>query len=110
MPTPPFLSGSLGHLDAPRVTLPATVVVSRRRWVGLPATDLAQTLDSGAYAQQVRADRAGAGRREVTAVQTFLVDRRYVTPGAHSPESILATLNRAWSTHLAGRGHESQLQ
>jgi len=110
VPTPPFLSGSLGHLDAPRVTLPATVVVSRRRWVGLPATDLAQTLDSGAYAQKVRADRAGAGRREVTAVQTLLVDRRYVIAGAHSPESILATLNRAWSTQLAGRGHESELQ
>jgi len=46
----------------------------------------------------------------VTAVPTFLVDRRYVTPGAHSPESILATLNQAWSTHLAGRGHESEPQ
>jgi len=34
--------------------------------VGLPATDLAHALDGGAYAQQVRADQAEAGRREVT--------------------------------------------
>jgi predicted DsbA family dithiol-disulfide isomerase len=69
--------------------------------VGLPAEDLARTLrGGGAYAEQVRADQADAGRREVTAVPTFLVDGRHVIPGAQSPESILATLRRAWSGPL----------
>jgi predicted DsbA family dithiol-disulfide isomerase len=68
--------------------------------VGLPAADLARTLRGGAYAEQVRADQAGAGRREVTAVSTFLVDGRHVIPAAQSHESILATLRRAWSAPL----------
>jgi predicted DsbA family dithiol-disulfide isomerase len=53
--------------------------------VGLPAEDLARALAAGAYAEQVRADQAEAGRREVTAVPTFLVDGRHVIPGAQSP-------------------------
>jgi predicted DsbA family dithiol-disulfide isomerase len=65
--------------------------------VGLAAEDLARTLGGGAYAEQVQADQAEAGRREVTAVPTFLVDNRHVIPGAQSPDSLLATLRRSWS-------------
>ena len=72
--------------------------------VGLSSTELAQALDGDAYAEQVRADQAEAGRREVTSVPTFLVDRRFVIPGAQSPESILATLNRAWSVQVPAEG------
>lgn len=68
--------------------------------VGLCAEDLARTLDGGAYAEQVRADQAEAGRREVTAVPTFLVDDRHVIPGAQSPDFLLATLRRSWSARL----------
>jgi len=69
--------------------------------VGLGADDLARVLGGDAYTEQVRADQAEAGRREVTAVPTFLIDGRHVIPGAQSPDSILATLRRAWSVQLA---------
>ncbi len=64
---------------------------------GLASAVVAATLSSGAYSQHVRADEAEAARRELTAVPTFLIDHRHVIPGAQSPESILATLRRAWS-------------
>ncbi len=73
---------------------------------GLPAEVLARALDGGAYAEQVRADQAEAGRREVTAVPTFLVDDRHVIPGAQSPDSLLATLRRSWSAQV-GRGDDA---
>ena len=65
--------------------------------VGLDGDAAQQLLDGDAFADAVRADEAEAGRREVTAVPTFLVDGRVVIPGAQSPESMLATLRRAWS-------------
>ena len=55
-----------------------------------------RTLASADYADDVRADEAEAGRREITAVPTFLVDGRVVVPGAQSAASLLATLRRAW--------------
>ena len=64
--------------------------------VGLDAREVEGVLATQAHADDVRADEAEAGRREVTAVPTFLVDDRHVIPGAQSPESMLATLRRAW--------------
>ncbi len=55
------------------------------------------TLSSGAYSDHVRADEAAAARRDISAVPTLLIDERHVIPGAQSPESMLATLRRAWS-------------
>ena len=54
-------------------------------------------LSSEAYSDHVRADEAEAARRDISAVPTLLVDERHVIPGAQSPESMLATLRRAWS-------------
>jgi predicted DsbA family dithiol-disulfide isomerase len=68
---------------------------------GVDAAAARRTLGSQEYADRVRADEAEAGRREVTAVPTFLVDGRVVIPGAQSPESMLATLRRAWSRRSA---------
>ena len=68
---------------------------------GLDADDVRRTLGSQEHAHAVRADEAEAARREVTAVPTFLVDGRVVIPGAQSPESMLATLRRAWSRRPA---------
>ncbi len=55
------------------------------------------TLSSGAYSDHVRADEAEAARRGISAVPTLLIDERHVIPGAQSPQSMLATLRRAWS-------------
>jgi predicted DsbA family dithiol-disulfide isomerase len=63
---------------------------------GLDEGAVQQTLASDTYAERVRADEAEAGRREVTAVPTFLVDGRVVIPGAQSADTMLATLRRAW--------------
>jgi len=45
----------------------------------------------------VRADEAAAARLGISAVPTLLIDERHIIPGAQSPESMLATLRRAWS-------------
>jgi predicted DsbA family dithiol-disulfide isomerase len=63
---------------------------------GLDEDAVQRTLATDAHAEQVRADEAEAGRREVTAVPTFLVDGRVVIPGAQSADTMLATLRRAW--------------
>ena len=65
--------------------------------VGLVAGEITRTLSGDAHAEQVRADEAEAGRREVTAVPTFLIDGRVIIPGAQTPDSMLATLRRAWA-------------
>jgi predicted DsbA family dithiol-disulfide isomerase len=63
---------------------------------GLDEAAVLRVLSTDAYADRVRADEAEAGRREVTAVPTFLVDGRVVIPGAQSADTMLATLRRAW--------------
>lgn len=70
--------------------------------VGLDAAVVQRALTSPESAEQVRADEAEAGRREITAVPTFLVADRFVVPGAQSPESMLATLRRAWQRTAGG--------
>lgn len=69
--------------------------------VGLDAAATRRTLASSDYGEQVRADEAAAGRREISAVPTFLVDDRVVVPGAQSAGSMLATLQRAWQKRSA---------
>ena len=65
--------------------------------LGLAAAQIAETLAGSAFTEHVRADEADAARREITAVPTFLIDDRLVIPGAQTPESMLATLRRAWT-------------
>ena len=65
--------------------------------VGLVPARIAETLAGHAFSGHVRADEAEAARREITSVPTFFVDDRLVIPGAQTPESILATLRRAWT-------------
>lgn len=65
--------------------------------VGLVPAKVAQTLAGDAFAEHVRGDEAEAARREITSVPTFLIDRQVVLPGAQSPDSMLATLRRAWA-------------
>ncbi|MEX2289152.1 MAG: DsbA family oxidoreductase [Mycobacteriales bacterium] len=63
---------------------------------GLDEVAVLRMLSTDAYAEQVRADEAEAGRREVTSVPTFLLDGRFVIPGAQSSQNMLTTLRRAW--------------
>lgn len=70
--------------------------------VGLEVDSVRGVLASAALAEQVRADQEEAARREVTAVPTFLVDDRFVIPGAQTPDSMLATLRRAWQRRAGG--------
>jgi predicted DsbA family dithiol-disulfide isomerase len=65
--------------------------------VGLVPAKIAETLAGDAFTTHVRADQAEAARREITSVPTFLIDNRLVVPGAQTPESMLATLRRAWT-------------
>lgn len=68
---------------------------------GLDTAEVSAVLAGDAFGADVRADEAEAGRREVTAVPTLIVDGRHVIPGAQSPDSMLATLRRAWDRRSA---------
>jgi predicted DsbA family dithiol-disulfide isomerase len=67
---------------------------------GLDADEVAEVLDSDAYAEQVRTDERVAHSLGVTGVPFFLVDDAYGIPGAQEPSVFLAILRRAWGeTH-----------
>ncbi|MBC7680530.1 MAG: DsbA family oxidoreductase [Pseudorhodobacter sp.] len=66
--------------------------------VGLVPAKIASTLAGDAFAEHVSADEAEAARREVTAVPTFLIDGHHVIPGAQTPDTLLATLRRAFDS------------
>ncbi|HEX5496300.1 MAG TPA: DsbA family oxidoreductase [Mycobacteriales bacterium] len=65
---------------------------------GLDRAEVRRVLDSGDYADAVRADEAEAARLGVGGVPMFLVDRRFAIPGAQPAEVILDTLRRAWDS------------
>ena len=67
---------------------------------GLDVDDVAEVLDSDAYAEEVRVDERVAQSLGVTGVPFFLVDDAYGIPGAQEPSVFLAILRRAWGeTH-----------
>ena len=64
---------------------------------GLDVAEAASALDSGAYAEEVRADERQAAALGITAVPFFVVDRTYGVSGAQSPEVLRGVLERAWA-------------
>ena len=62
---------------------------------GLDEADAAATLDSDAYADEVRDDERTAAALGIAAVPFFVVDRAYGVAGAQSPEVILDVLRQA---------------
>lgn len=64
--------------------------------VGLDADEVGDVLGSQQYAAAVRADEEEARRLEVSGVPLFLVDGRFMIPGAQAPDVIVRTLRRAW--------------
>ena len=66
----------------------------------LPEPDARRVLESDEHAADVRADEADALEVDVDGVPFFLVDRRFMIPGAQSPETMVTILERAWrKTH-----------
>jgi predicted DsbA family dithiol-disulfide isomerase len=65
--------------------------------VGIAEADARRVLESDEHAADVRADEAEAVDREVEGVPHFLVDGRFTIPGAQSPETIVAILDRAYA-------------
>lgn len=64
---------------------------------GLDAAEVRAVLDSDSYADAVRADEREAQRLGVTAVPTFLVDRRLAVSGARPAARLVEVLRRAWA-------------
>jgi predicted DsbA family dithiol-disulfide isomerase len=64
--------------------------------VGLPEAAARRVLQSEEHADDVRTDEAEALELGVEGVPFFLVDRRFMIPGAQTPETVLAILERAW--------------
>ena len=64
--------------------------------VGVPEADARRVLSTDGYADDVRADEADAVEVGVDGVPFFLIDRRFMIPGAQTPETVLAILERAW--------------
>jgi predicted DsbA family dithiol-disulfide isomerase len=70
--------------------------------VGLDPEKANEVLESGRYADAVRADEADARALGVTGVPFFVIDRHFGISGAQSPESILQTLEEAWADTASG--------
>ncbi|GAB4098169.1 DsbA family oxidoreductase [Sinomonas halotolerans] len=64
---------------------------------GLDADQIASALDSGAYADAVRADIARAAAYGIQGVPFFVLDGRYGVSGAQSPEFFAQALETAWA-------------
>lgn len=64
---------------------------------GLDADALREWLAGGGGIAEVAADIAEAGRRDITAVPSFVIDDRFTIPGAQDPATIATILGRMLS-------------
>ncbi|MCI3921291.1 DsbA family oxidoreductase [Paenibacillus sp. TRM 82003] len=64
--------------------------------VGLDAGEAREALESGAYAEAVRAEEQEAAELGVRGVPFFVIDRKYGVSGAQSVETFERALNEAW--------------
>ena len=65
--------------------------------VGLDEAEARAVLAGDAFAADVRADEAEGQRLGVTAVPTFVVDRRFGVSGAQPADVLLALLDKGWA-------------
>ena len=65
--------------------------------VGLPEAEVDAVLTSDRYSEAVRADEAQARAYGISAVPFFVVDGRYAISGAQPADTVLLTLDKAWS-------------
>ncbi|HEY3828298.1 MAG TPA: DsbA family oxidoreductase [Solirubrobacteraceae bacterium] len=73
--------------------------------VGLDEQEVRELLAGDRYADAVRADERTAGELGVSAVPTFVIDRKLGASGAQPPEALLDLLRQGW----AKRSLESEL-
>jgi predicted DsbA family dithiol-disulfide isomerase len=64
--------------------------------VGLDADEAREVLQSGRYADEVRADERDAQRFGISGVPFFVVDRTYGVSGAQPADVLLQVLDKAW--------------
>jgi len=69
--------------------------------VGLDAEEVSDTLASGAFADEVRADEREANEHGINGVPCFVFSGRYAISGAQAAETLLSALERAWTEHSA---------
>jgi predicted DsbA family dithiol-disulfide isomerase len=65
--------------------------------VGLDEQEVRELLAGDRFAQEVRADERTAGELGVSAVPTFVIDRRLGASGAQPPEQLLELLRQGWA-------------
>ena len=65
--------------------------------VGLDEQEVREMLSGGRYANDVRADEQTAGELGISAVPTFVVDRKLGASGAQPPEALLDLLRQGWA-------------
>ena len=63
---------------------------------GLDEGEVEAVLKGDAYAEDVRADEELARELDISAVPSFVIDRRFMVPGAQDPDTMLRVLERAW--------------
>ena len=72
--------------------------------IGLDADKSAEVLESGRYANDVRADEAAARELGVSGVPFFVIDRHYGISGAQPAETFLQALRTAYAEETQHRG------
>jgi predicted DsbA family dithiol-disulfide isomerase len=65
--------------------------------IGLNATEIKQTLESDAYAGEVKQDIAEAQRLGISGVPFFVLDRKYGISGAQTPDVFEGTIEKAFA-------------
>jgi predicted DsbA family dithiol-disulfide isomerase len=65
--------------------------------VGLEEQEVRELLAGERYADEVRADERTAGELGISAVPTFVVDRKLGASGAQPPEALLDLLRQGWA-------------
>jgi predicted DsbA family dithiol-disulfide isomerase len=65
--------------------------------VGLDEEEVRELLAGDRYAQEVRDDERTAGELGISAVPTFVVDRRLGASGAQPPDALLELLRQGWA-------------
>jgi predicted DsbA family dithiol-disulfide isomerase len=67
--------------------------------VGLDEHEVRELLAGDRYADEVRADERTAGELGISAVPTFVIDRKLGASGAQPPEALLDLLRQGWAQH-----------
>jgi predicted DsbA family dithiol-disulfide isomerase len=65
--------------------------------VGLEEQEVRELLDGDRYADEVRADERTAGELGISAVPTFVLDRKLGASGAQPPDALLDLLRQGWA-------------